>query len=433
MSSNAAQVTKKSPQRHKTPAMSWVVWGIASLFFFYQFIVRVSPGTYVESIISDLSITACQAGSIISLYYIAYTVMQIPTGLILDNLGVRRSITIACATVAAGCYLFATYDSVVIMSIGRALMGIGSAFGFLGCVKIASSWFSSERLPLVIGLTVFVGPFGATFGGYPFSQFVGYVGGWRNSLWFLAVLGAFLTVILYMVIKEKKKEDTRKSLDNKTHFLEHLINIVKNPQTFIYGLYGFCMYIPLSAYTDLWGAPYLLKSYDLTKSEASGIISMVYMGVAVGGPLTAWLVQVSGSYRRVIIPTSIASACLFLIILYADVLSAQMLYALNFSLGILLSSQFLAFSCVCEINTRDVSATASSIHNMMCMISGIIFQPLVGLLLDYNASGAIAENGEVAYSLADYQYALVSIPVALGIAFVMSFLMKEAFPKNATI
>jgi len=62
------------------------------------------------------------------------------------------------------------------------------------------------------------------------------------------------------------------------------------------------------------------------------------------------------------------------------------------------------------------------------MMSGVIFQPFIGYLLDKSAQSRIDfVPGE--YSIFDYQIALTVLPVAMLIATLMKFKMKEAYPK----
>ena len=60
------------------------------------------------------------------------------------------------------------------------------------------------------------------------------------------------------------------------------------------------------------------------------------------------------------------------------------------------------------------------------MLGGLIFQPVVGFLLDYhtgtNGAGAIP-----VYTPADYTYALSVVPIGLMLAIVLTFFLKETY------
>jgi len=56
--------------------------------------------------------------------------------------------------------------------------------------------------------------------------------------------------------------------------------LLRNPQTYLYALYGGLMYIPMSAFADAWGNKYLTLLYDVEALEASHSASITYIGLA---------------------------------------------------------------------------------------------------------------------------------------------------------
>ena len=73
----------------------WLMWFSAALFYFYQFILRVSPSVMTEELQSYLLVSGCALGALTSLYYWGYSLFQIPVGIIMDRVGTRMPLTIA--------------------------------------------------------------------------------------------------------------------------------------------------------------------------------------------------------------------------------------------------------------------------------------------------------------------------------------------------
>lgn len=67
------------------------------------------------------------------------------------------------------------------------------------------------------------------------------------------------------------------------------------------------------------------------------------------------------------------------------------------------------------------------IFNCITMIGGVIFQPLVGKLLDCHAGEIIHSSSISIYLADDFAYALSIIPISLGFAIFLSFLLKETY------
>ncbi len=423
-------------------ALPWMIWGCAAWFFFYQFAIRVSPSVIALDLITELSLTACSLGTIASFYYYGYTGMQIFVGIMLDRIGVRRPLTAAALLCVLGCYLFATADNIPLMSLGRFLMGVGSAFGFLSCMKTASVWFPPQRLGLIIGLSMLIGTSGAVGGGAPLAVLVGQVG-WRTSILILGAIGTGIAMLAWMIVRDKKSTHTNAETakEPELSILESLMVILRNPQTYVYGLFGSCMYVPLAGFADLWGAPYIAQTYDVDRITAAGSVSMLYLGIAAGGPLCAWIITQVESYKKLLMTGSMLTLVMLTIIIYVPLpaylplvslppyINIPLIDALFFMAGIFASTQFFAFACIVEINSRRVSATASGVHNMTCMISGIVFQPVIGMLLDRTWNGAL-KDGTPYYSGSDYFFALSVLPISVALACALTFMMREAFPKE---
>ena len=77
-----------------------------------------------------------------------------------------------------------------------------------------------------------------------------------------------------------------------------------------------------------------------------------------------------------------------------------------------------------ENSGAKLSGTVFAAANMIVTLGGVIFQPLVGSLLDTFSSGQLV-NGEHVYSVIDYQLALSVLPASLLLVMVAAFFMKD--------
>lgn len=426
-----SQTLQSSQARSRISAvLPWIVWSSPVLFYFYQFTIRVSPGVLVDDIMADLGIHATTVGAVASWYYWGYTGMQIPVGLLIDRIGVRMPLFLATLLCVGGCYLFSATDNLFIMSMGRLMMGVGSALGFLSCVKTASLWFSPQKLGLIIGLTMTIGTMGGIFGGAPLSALVEYIG-WRSTVQGVGLVGLFLAAYALFIIRENNQSPYQvETVQDDRHWIEPvkeaLYELLSNKYTYIFGIYGGMMYVHLSGFADLWGATFVSQSYNADKSLSAGAVSMIYFGVAAGAPLSAILADYLQSYRKVLLTGALGALVLFTAHLYMVHLPFSYLYPMYFAIGLFSGIQFLCFAAVCAGNCHSKTGAASGIHNMMCMASGIIFQPLIGYLLDFNWNGQLVDNTPF-FSKSDYNLALIVIPASLAIAAVACLFMKETY------
>ncbi|MBS0271961.1 MAG: MFS transporter [Proteobacteria bacterium] len=414
---------------------SWIVWACAALFFCYQFLLRVSPSVMTHELMADFHVDACALGTLTSFYFYAYSGLQLPVGTLLDKFGPRRLLTIAALICSGGCLLFASAETVMIASMGRFLIGAGSAFGFLSCMKLGTLWFPPQKISIVVGLTLLLGTSGAMSGSYPMSFLVDALG-WRHAVWITAGGGVLLALLIACIVRDHPPQVLRTYIEqHHTHgnpslnIWEGLKVIIRKRQTWLLAFYGIMMYVPLAGFADMWGVPFLTHVHHMDKQAASLSTSFLYLGVGLGTPLFALLSDHLKRFKFSLLGSSLGALIPFLIIIYGPELPNFTVISILFIAGLMLGGQFMAYSIVCEINPLSVSGMATGFQNMVCLLSGVIFQPFIGWLLDLFWAEAY-DSGIRLYSTAAYQIALTSIITALLLAILTSLFIQEAYPKR---
>lgn len=115
-------------------------------------------------------------------------------------------------------------------------------------------------------------------------------------------------------------------------------------------------------------------------------MSMVFIGIGIGGPFNAWLVQ-RWKKRQVLMSLfALMTTILFGMILYMPGLPLWSLSILLGLLGFFSSTYIQVFAVVKDAVSVGVRATALSTTNMLLMASAPLLQPLVGKLLELNCS-----------------------------------------------
>lgn len=414
---------------------SWVVWGCAALFYCYQFLLRVSPSVMTHELAADFHVDAYVLGTLTSFYFYAYSALQLPVGTLLDKFGPRRLLTFAALLCAGGSLLFSSAETIMTASLGRFLIGAGSAFGFLSCMKLGTLWFPPQRISIIVGLTLLLGTSGGMAGSYPMSFLVDAFG-WRHAVWVTAGGGILLAVLIFFIVSDhppKKLEtyiEKHHTYGNPSLSIwEGLKLILKKNQTWLLAFYGIMMYVPLAGFADMWGVPFLTHVHHMDKQAASLSTSFLYLGVGLGTPLFAFLSDHFKQFKFSLSASAIGALVSFMIIIYGPDLPDATVISILFIAGLLLGGQFMAYSIVCEINPLSVSGMATGFQNMVCLFSGVIFQPFIGKILDLFWENAY-ENGVRVYSSTMYQIALTSVTISLAFAILLSLFIREAYPQK---
>jgi sugar phosphate permease len=412
---------------------SWMVWACAALFFCYQFLLRVSPSVMTHELMADFQVDACGLGTITSFFFIAYVLFQLPVGILLDKFGPRRLLTSAALLCTGGSFLFAAADTAMVASLGRFLIGTGAAFGFLSCMKVGALWFPPQQISMVVGLTIFLGFSGAVVGSYPMFFLVDALG-WRNAIWATASGGIVLALIIALIVKDHPPQNLKTYIEQHHAFGSPPLSlwkgmklIVRKGQTWLLAFYGIMMFVPLAGFADIWGVPFLRHVHHMDKPSATFSTSSLYFGVAIGTSIFAFFSDRYKQFKLSLVWSALGALISFMIVLYGPDLPTFVVILILFMAGVFLSGQFLAYSVVTEINPLSVSGMATGFQNMVCLLSGIIFPPFMGWLLDLFWEGAY-EDGVRLYSASTYQLALTSVAVTLFFAFLSGFFIREAYP-----
>jgi MFS family permease len=405
---------------------AWIIWLVAAIFYSYEFFLRISPTVITEELTRDFNASKEAVGFVSGMYYYAYAIMQIPVGLLLDRFGPRRLLTAAAAIVSLGCLLFAITDQLWVAGVGRALMGIGSAFAFVGCLKLSAAWFPASQFAMVVGLTNTLGVMGAIFGEEPLAYVID-MAGWRHVMLVAMLTGIGLTILNYVVIRDypyyQRIAKHPPKLPKPSALWQHLKNIIQSKQTWLVAIYGGLLVAPISGFSELWCVPFLMKAYGLTKAHAAGLASVVFIGIAIGGPVNGALSNLLKRRRPVMLIGAIGACLSLSILIYMPLPSDILIGPLFFLFGFFSSNMLLCFALNSEIHPKQIGGTVVAFTNMLVMLGGTIFQPLLGYFLDQDA----LQQPHHLLTLQNYQHAFIWLPICQLIGVGLIYFIRETY------
>jgi MFS family permease len=399
---------------------------LGAVFYCYEYYLRVAPSVIHPELMQTFNLSQAGLGVLVSYYYLAYVPLQIPVGLMMDFWGPRRVLTLACVLCAIGTYIFAGTNSLWLAKFGRFMVGFGSAFAYVGVLKIANLWLPRKYFAMVAGLCTALGMFGAMSGGIMMSKFVAVIG-WQQTLFASAFVGLILSGVLWFVIRDKSDREFR-SQGRASHkgisIWVELLEVVKSKQLWINGMIGCLTFLPLTGFAEFWSVAYL-ESVGLDKGYAALGTSMVFLGFAIGGPLWGRTSDIIRSRRTPLMVGSITAALAAVLLLQMQITNITILFSMLFALGFLASAQVLVFAVGEDSCRPEMSATTVSFTNFIVMLGGFVLQPLVGIVVDALRNESV--NGVAVVSAQNFKVALLIIPLGLLIASFLTFFLKETY------
>lgn len=385
--------------------ISLVMWALPLSFFTFQFLLRLWPGLTMQDIMAQFSIDAASFGLIAAFYYYGYAGMQIPVALLLDKFGARFIVFAFALLCGIGTLLFIGTNNFYLALLGRFLIGVGSAAGFLGVSKVVSEWFSHSQYSKMIGLSFSVGLLGAIYGGKPLAHLIQSFNGKQVGL-ALAIFSIALGCCAFLILRSPQNSA---QVERKTMNLSQCSFLFSSWVIWALALANLLMVGALEGFADVWGVPYLIAKYTMNKTDAAFLISFIFIGMIFGGPLLAFLSQKLGNYF-VIAACGSGLAFLFLILLYSSTPHWWQLGTLFFAIGLLCCYQVVVFAAGSALVPYEYLGVTIAFLNCINMLGGSFFHTLIGKLMNSSWSGQMGANGLKLYEIDSYQWALSLIP-----------------------
>lgn len=388
------------------------IWLIGVSFVLFQFFLQLSSGVVIGAIMHDMRLSALTAGILSSALYIVYTSLQIPVGILYDKKNTRTLMAANALVCSVGCFIFAASYSLVGLFIGRLLIGTGSAFAFIGLSHLLRQHYPLKQFAFMIGLSETLG-FAATVIGMVALGTLIANWGWRGFIYTAGIIGVFITYLSWKYIPNSQPQ-----MEPSKHYGKQLLQILATGKAWVNGLFVGLTFTVVTAFGALWAVPFIQVKLNCNLQQASMINAIFFLGTALSCPLFGILATKFNKRRPLILSSCLSTSVLLLVLLYMPIESHTGMGLLMFMMGICCGAYMLAYTIANELAPAGSLSTCTGFTNMLAMVTTPLLQPLIGYLLDiFNKTGV--------YTLANYQIALLTIPLSLIIACILVFFLPE--------
>lgn len=352
--------------------IAWVIWIIASVFYAYQWVLRVMPNIMLNDIMQRFSIDAATFGQLSGVYYIGYVLMHLPIGILLDRVGPKKVMAASILLTVIGLSPLIFADHWIYPMAGRFLVGMGSSAAILGVFKIIRMTFSEKRFPRMLSFSVTIGLIGAIYGGGPVSYLCENLGP-QAVVQIFALMGIGLAAVTFWIVPTTKTPGW-------TAVLSDVKEVLNNRRVLGSCICAGLMLGPLEGFADVWSATFLKQAYGLEATVAASISSMIFIGMCFGSPVLSLIADKVGSYLLTIIGAGIVMACSFILFLSYPLSSTWL--SLSFVLvGVCCAYQILAIYKASTYVREEVAGLTTAVANMIIMSFGYAFHTAMGSVI----------------------------------------------------
>ncbi len=392
-----------------------IIFASLSSLYFFSIVHRVGVAVIAFDIMAEFNTDASLLGLMSSMYFFPYALAQIPVGLLLDRIGIRRTVTILATISCIGSLIFSLSPSLPLLAVGRAFVGFGVGGFYVSSLKAIAVWFEPGRFATLAGLLTSTGNLGAIFASYPLAV-MSLSLGWRHSFLIISLIMAALTGVAWFRIKDESKEKfhSRQSVskDLKTIFSYREFQKIVILPFLVYGLF--------ISFQGLWGGPFLMDVYGMEKSDAGALILFIGLGFMIMSPV-AGLISDKIMRRKPVLTVGMVLSLAFwlLMSLLGGSLGNYGLIGALFLLGTSFAFSNIYMTISKELFGSEISGTSMASFNTFAFLGAGFFQYFMGFLLDNLYGGA--------RSFLSYQFIFILATICIVVALIPAIMSKESF------
>ena len=249
-----------------------------ALGYFLSYLYRVVNAVLAPDLASELGIGPSELGLLTAAYFITFAAFQLPLGVLLDRFGPRKIESFLLIFAAVGAFIFSRAESVTGLVIGRAFIGFGVSACLMAAFKAFVLWFRKEQLPLINGLQMAAGGFGALTATAPVEAALG-VTDWRGIFFILSVITLAVAAVVFAVVPEKKIEQNGDSIKEQ---LKGIIQVFSSLTFWRIAPVTVMSQTTFLAVQGLWSGPWLRDVAGLEREMIAQILFMIAAAMIAG-------------------------------------------------------------------------------------------------------------------------------------------------------
>lgn len=362
---------------HKHLGVLLIVW----LAFGLSFVDRLAWPPIMPVAMKDMGMTATQAGSYMTIFYVGYVLTQLPGGLLNDRYGYRKVLLFSFLFMGCFTILMGTIKSYEQGLIYRFLAGVGSGAVFSAGIKAVFDWFPAKGRGTALGFFSTANTFGVALANL-MIPLVSRSYSWHTA--FFVTGGITLITLLSAFFLLCERQGHGQAVHDQAEpgrFWLDLLSLLKNRNLIMTGVIG-CGLMWATIGTTAWVNTYINKVLQLSLVETGAIVSLFGVCGFIAKPLGGILCDYfQGKNAAIIFGCFMAFG--ILLIVFGVNTSVNMLYVLVPLLGV---SAFLVSpaldTAVGEAVPRHLVGTAVGFANTLWQVGSITAPLAVGAVVD---------------------------------------------------
>ncbi|UCC41782.1 MAG: MFS transporter, partial [Candidatus Aminicenantes bacterium] len=130
----------------------YIICLVIFLGYVLVFFHRLCPAVIALDMQKAFGASGTLLGLLGSAYFYPYAIMQLPTGVLADSWGPRKTVSAFFLLAALGSVLMGIAPALSVAILGRILVGVGVSTLFVCNFKLLAEWFSPRKFVIMGGI-----------------------------------------------------------------------------------------------------------------------------------------------------------------------------------------------------------------------------------------------------------------------------------------
>ena len=219
---------------------------------------------------------------------------------------------------AVGLLLFvyaADSHNFVLACFSRAMIGVGAAFATVGYIKAAAVWFEPRKFAFVCSFLMSAAMIGALLGQAPLVYLIKLTGTWHNALISYALFSMVVACLYFALVRDHNPNSLYQDNSKRPSVMLGIKQVLVNKNNWLLMLYTGLTFTTIDVFGGIWGNNYFRALYSLDAEHAAYIVSMMFLGLAIGSPVIGKLSEIIDNRIKIMVVFHIIATVALILVL----------------------------------------------------------------------------------------------------------------------